>query len=216
MSQCHLDHLVIAAATLEAGVAYLEEELGVTVPYGGKHPLMGTHKCLMRLGKTSFLEIIAVDPDAKDVGHPRWFALDDPGVQASIAHQPRLHTWVCRTADLTDAIVASPIATGPSQEARRGDLEWQITIFEDGSLPEDGLFPTLLQWPESLGPNGPASRMADLGCNLEKLELLLPDPGHLSNALDAIGFDGPVEFRKADKRGFAAHIRTPDNLVALS
>lgn len=215
MSQCHLDHLVIAAATLEAGVAYLEEGLGITVPYGGKHPLMGTHNCLMRLGKTSFLEIIAVDPDAKDVGHPRWFALDDPGVQASITRQPRLHTWVCRTADLSGAIAASPIATGPSQEARRGDLVWQITIPEDGSLPEDGLFPTLLQWPESLGPNGPAPRMADLGCMLEKLEIFHPDPGHLSNALGAVGFDGSVEITKSDNRGLTAHIRTADGLVAL-
>ena len=216
MGRCHLDHLVIAAATLEAGVAYLEQRLGVTVPYGGKHPLMGTHNCLMQLGETSFLEIIAVDPEAKDVGHPRWFALDDPGVQASIDRQPRLHTWVCRTADLTDVVAASPVATGPSQEARRGDLEWKITIPEDGSLPEEGLFPTLLQWPESLGPNGPAPRMADLGCNLEKLELLHPNPGHLNKALGAIGFDGPVEIAKSDERGLTAHIRTADSLVALS
>ena len=41
MTRCQLDHLVIAAETLDTGVAYIEDELDVRVGEGGKHPLMG-------------------------------------------------------------------------------------------------------------------------------------------------------------------------------
>ena len=38
-----IDHLVIAANTLEEGVAWCERTLGITPGPGGEHPLMGTH-----------------------------------------------------------------------------------------------------------------------------------------------------------------------------
>ena len=72
MPRCELDHLVIGAATLAEGVAWLEDRLGVTVPAGGKHPLMGTHNRLMQLGHGTFLEIIAIDPDAASPGRRRF------------------------------------------------------------------------------------------------------------------------------------------------
>ncbi|MEO7742546.1 MAG: VOC family protein [Usitatibacter sp.] len=46
-----LDHLVIAAATLEEGVRYVEAQLGVTMGPGGKHATMGTHNRLLSLGR---------------------------------------------------------------------------------------------------------------------------------------------------------------------
>ena len=112
MLRSALDHLVVAAATLEAAVAHLEQMLGVTVPFGGKHPLMGTHNCLMKLGDTCFLEIVAIDPEAPEPGRPRWFALDDPGTRAELTVQPRLHTWLCRTDDIAGAVAASPVSPG--------------------------------------------------------------------------------------------------------
>ena len=45
-----LDHLTVAALTLEQGVDHVRRALGVVVPPGGAHPLMGTHNCLMQLG----------------------------------------------------------------------------------------------------------------------------------------------------------------------
>jgi len=53
-----LDHLTVAALTLEQGVEHVRRCLGVVVPSGGAHPLMGTHSSLMRLGEAVFLEII--------------------------------------------------------------------------------------------------------------------------------------------------------------
>jgi len=50
-----LDHLVIASETLEEGVAHVRDKLGVEIPFGGKHPLMGTHNHLMQFGSEAFL-----------------------------------------------------------------------------------------------------------------------------------------------------------------
>jgi len=73
MTRPALDHLVIAAATLDEGVAGCEATLGVTPAPGGRHALIGTHNRLLALGGEGFaracLEIIAIEP-----GTPRFFA----------------------------------------------------------------------------------------------------------------------------------------------
>ena len=48
--QTALDHLVVAAAGLDAGAAWLEAHLGVPLAPGGKHAAMGTHNRLLKLG----------------------------------------------------------------------------------------------------------------------------------------------------------------------
>ena len=150
MPICKLDHLVVAAKTLEQGVSYIEGQLGVTVPAGGAHPLMGTHNRLMRLGAGVFLEIIAIDPQASQPERPRWYALDDSDMQDRIASRPALITWVVRADDISAAAGSSTIPPGPVIEGRRGDLVWQISVPDDGSMPEGGLFPTLIEWPGKL------------------------------------------------------------------
>ena len=92
---CELDHLVVAAASLDEGVAWCERTLGVTPGPGGRHPLMGTHNRLLALAgeafPASYLEIIAIDPDAAAPRRVRWFGLDDPALQAALATSgPRL------------------------------------------------------------------------------------------------------------------------------
>jgi hypothetical protein len=46
----YLDHLTVAALTVDEGVDHVRRSLGVVMPPGGAHPLMGTHNHLMRLG----------------------------------------------------------------------------------------------------------------------------------------------------------------------
>lgn len=92
MTACELDHIVVAAASLKQGVDYIRERLGVEIPAGGKHALMGTHNHLMRLGGTCFLEVIAVDPQAPRPERTRWYTLDDPALQAQLSQSPRIVT----------------------------------------------------------------------------------------------------------------------------
>src|SRR6478735_419898 len=66
---CRIDHLVVAARTLDQGVQWCEATLGVTPGAGGEHPLMGTHNRLLRIATVqyprAYLEIIAIDPAAQ-------------------------------------------------------------------------------------------------------------------------------------------------------
>jgi len=75
-----VDHLVVAARSLEEGVAWCETTLGVTPGPGGKHAFMGTHNRLLKIATeaypAAYLEIIAIDTDAPPPGRPRWFGLD--------------------------------------------------------------------------------------------------------------------------------------------
>lgn len=62
-----------------------------------------------------------------------------------------------------------------------------ITIPIDGSLPMDGIAPTLIQWADG---HHPASRLNDLGCSLVRLEGFHPEAERIAAMLEAVGFDG--------------------------
>ena len=214
VAKCVLDHLVVAAATLDEGAAYLEEKLGVTVPAGGAHPLMGTRNRLMQLGGDAFLEIIAIDPDATPPERPRWYALDDPAMQARIAKRPALITWVVRTDDIAGTARAAIISPGPVIEGRRGDMVWQITVADDGSMPENGLIPTLIQWPDPLNAHGPAPNMAEMGCTLGKLTVSHPEPDRMRAALKSMGAEHLADVIKGTPY-LEATIDCPKGIVTL-
>ena len=187
MAGLAFDHLVIGAANLAQGVDWAERQLGVALPPGGSHPRMGTHNHLTALGLDSFLEVIAVDPDAPPPGRPRWFALDDPAQRARLARRPALLSWVARCDDMEVSLAgarAAGIDIGRAVEMTRGDLAWRISIRDDGALPDGGTLPALIRWRD--GPH-PAGRMTDLGLRLEALELRHPEPAQLRARLRAIG-----------------------------
>ncbi len=55
MLRSHMDHMAITAPSLEAGVEYVRQTLGVGPQAGGEHPRMGTHNCLLKLGEKFYL-----------------------------------------------------------------------------------------------------------------------------------------------------------------
>jgi hypothetical protein len=173
-----LDHLVVAAASLEQGVAWCAATLGVPPGPGGKHPLMGTHNLLLKIASTAFplayLEIIAIDPAAAAPGRARWFGLDDAALQAQLARAPRLIHLVARTSSLQahrQALVAAGCAPGPALSAGRetpqGRLAWEILVRDDGLLECAGALPTLIQWQGT----HPAAQLPDAGVALQALAL---------------------------------------------
>ena len=207
-----VDHLVVAAAALDAGAAWLEERLGVPLAPGGKHAAMGTHNRLLKLGPQLYLELIAVDPDAPPPGRARWFALDDPALRERVAERPRLIHWVARSDDIAAAAAACPEPLGDSLDLARGDFRWRLTVPVDGHLPESGLLPSLIEWKS---PGHPAEGLPESGCSLMKLEGFHSEPARLRRALAALGLEKslalyPVEAGEAP--GLAAYIRTPAGL----
>ncbi len=197
-----LDHITVSARSLEDGVAAVESALGVRAPVGGAHPSMGTHNHLLRLGPSLFLEIIAINPDAPAPARARWFGLDDP----TSATTPRLSTWVARTERLDEALSTIPGAAGPAVSVSRGSLTWRISVPDDGSMPFDGAFPTLIEWPT--GPH-PAAAMTDLGCALLRFEVEHPAADVIAAALAPHLTDERLIVRAGPQKRLTARIATP-------
>jgi hypothetical protein len=160
-----LDHLVVAAATLDAGAHWCHQTLGIAPGPGGKHALMGTHNRVFSIASERFaqayLEIIAIDPEAPPPGRARWFGLD----AIDLGGGPRLIHWAARTSALDDALAAlraHGIDAGRALAASRGDLHWRIAVRDDGALPAGGAQPTLIEWP---GPH-PTEAMPASGVTL--------------------------------------------------
>jgi hypothetical protein len=181
---CALDHLVLAARTLEEGVDWCERVLGVTPGPGGRHALMGTHNRVFSIASAAFarayFEIIAIDPEAPDPGRRRWFGLDDPRLQAQLAHGPRLVQWVARCDDLDAALAALArhgIEGGSVLQLARptpqGELRWRIAVPDDGARALGGAVPLLIQWgalhpTDALPASGVALASLRLGVGLKR------------------------------------------------
>jgi len=209
MARARLDHLAVTAPTLAEGVEYVRAVLGVSPRPGGRHPRMGTHNCLLRLGAAVYLEVIAVDPEAGPPDLPRWFRLDRAGPQP-----PRLAAWVARTSDLRAAARAWP-GCGRIEPMERGALRWEITLPEGGDLPFDGLAPLLIQWRTE--PH-PATLLPDDGCTLVALEGFHPRPEPLLRLLGELGCQDALTVAQSptgQPPRLVAHIRTPTGLHAL-
>jgi hypothetical protein len=195
-----VDHLAVAASSLDAST--LERVLGVPLAGGGKHDRMGTHNRLLRLGSDAYLELIAIDPAGIVPDRPRWFALDDAGMRASLSEGPRLVHWVVRVG--TTELPPLPFDVGAWEPFQRGDLRWQLTVRGDGALPAEGVVPSLICWN---GPAHPAARLPDAGITLEALELEHPRASDVQRQLDLLG----LAFRCAPASAprITAHLRTP-------
>jgi hypothetical protein len=152
-----VDHLVIAADTLEQGAAWCEGTLGVQPAGGGKHPLMGTHNRVLSIGSARFpdcyLEVIAIDPQAGAIDRARWFGLDNPALRAALRERPRLIHAVARTR-LIEMVRWGLINCGlnpgdllaAQRETPNGLLKWRITVRDDGRTECAGALPTLIEW----------------------------------------------------------------------
>ena len=195
-SRVVIDHLVFGCDYLQNGTSYLEQALGVGLSTGGQHALMATHNRLLKLQDAIYLEAIAIDHEAVqkhgDIGRKRWFSLDEDRTKKRLAQSPRPLTWVVAVDDIHDAASKCGYDVGKITTMTRGDLEWMLTIAENGTLVEDGLLPGLIQWP---GGRNPATKLPESGTRLQRLILQHPQPDVIGQIIDQLGIDGPVEVK---------------------
>jgi len=212
MVRAALDHLVVAAATLEEGEDYVESRLGARPLRGGKHVAMGTHNSLLKLGEKIYLEVIAIDPDEVAPGRPRWFGLDTAAVRAAVQGTPRLIHWVARTDDIVAARRACLVDYAEVRAMARGTFEWRITIPADGHLPGGGVLPTLIQWADE---RHPTDAMPDAGIRLVALAGAHPEPDAIRSTLAALSLANTLKVTYAVTPRVAAMLRTARGPVVL-
>ncbi len=213
-----VDHVVVAAASLDEGVAWCQATLGVTPAAGGRHDFMATHNRLLKIATPAFpnayLEIIAIDPAATPPGRPRWFGLDDEALQARLVTSgPQLIHMVARSTMLDMhrwGLITVGCSPGDPMNASRdtphGRLAWQILLRADGRLECGGALPTLIQWQGA----HPAEHLPDSGVGLLSLALNgVPD-----RARTVLRLRG-VEVSSAPGLALRATLSTPLGVVAL-
>ena len=226
-----IDHLVVAAHSLQQGVEWCEATLGITPATGGEHEKYGTHNRLFKIATPAFpvayLEIIAINPDAVIEKKPpptRWFDLDNSQLQAELLKSPRLIHFVANTSNIQDARhawKAQGIDRGPvihaSRKTPKGLLQWQITVRLDGDRLFDGTLPTLIQWgkPEAADPMHlhPRNHLPRSGVSLKSLSVSHPSAGKIQAAYDAISL-GNISVSEGTAN-IVATLQTPKGLVTL-
>ena len=227
----NIDHLVVAARSLEEGTAWCEATFGIIPQAGGEHEQYGTHNRLFNIATprypTAYFEIIAINPVASAQKRPekkRWFDLDDDGLQASIAQQPSLIHFVVNTTDIqvaTNTWIAQGLDIGPVVHAQRqtekGPLHWQITVRNDGQRLFDGTLPTLIQWgePDATEPMRmhPSISLPRSGVGLLNVMVSHPATDILTSAYKAVHLND-IEMISGEAN-ISVHLQTPKGLVVL-
>lgn len=212
-----LDHIVVAAKTLDEGRKWVREVLGVDAVGGGKHDGLATHNTLLKLDVKCYLEIIAIDPDAGTPNFPRWFGLDTDEVRGHIAHGPRLVAWVARASGDDDAIEQLAASRDYSAKivrtATRADFRWRFAFTADGARIASGVLPHLIQWDS---PTHPCERLPESGVALTALMLGAPEPEQLTGGLQALHFaDARVQVGQSTAKHLVAMLQTPLGSVVL-
>ena len=219
-----VDHLVIAASTLQEGVAWCERTLGIAPGPGGEHPLMGTHNRLFSIATAhyprAYFEIIAINKEAASARihlAKRWFDLDNAALQTDLKKNgPQLIHFVASTPDAvaaTQSLANLGIHRGELLSASRmtahGLLSWQITVRADGQRLMNGTLPTLIEW----GDVHPAQHMAASSVTLQSLTASQPDVAQLTAAYSAINLQSVAVAQ--GPANLVATLQTPRGIVTL-
>jgi Glyoxalase-like domain len=206
-----VDHLLVGAADLDAGIEWVEERTGVRAAAGGVHPGGGTRNALLSLQRRRYLEVIAPDPAQSEYR----FRVD----VRSLA-RPQLVTWAAATPD-ADGVARKARAAGfevagPDAGSRaRPDgvlLRWKIVSVKNdlGSAGVEPI-PFFIEWdPRSPHP----SIDSPGGCDLLSFRIAHPRPADVIAALDALGISLPVD--AAERPRLTATLSTPRGEATLN
>ena len=199
-----IDHLVYATPDLDATVAEIRAGWGVEPTIGGSHDGLGSCNVLLRLGGSTYLEVVGPDPRQPDPPRPRPFGIDDLDGAALVAWAagvPDIDIWIewarSRGVDPGDAFAMQ--RTTPDGRV----LHWRLTM---PPVDGEGVLPFLIEWPGET----PAATAAE-GCELVSLDLSHPDPAIGSRLSE---YAVPVEVT-AGEPALSATILTPTGVITL-
>jgi len=167
-----LDHVVIAANTLEEGTSYIENKLHIKLSEVGYHSDMGTHNRVVKISKSVYLEVISVDPNCVDLKSKRWFNLDNLKLQSKLRNSPRVIGYVIENGDTKILKYYEPFFS-----VSRGEYKWKFAMPRiNSSILADqfylsGIIPSLINWESEK----PIIKMQDNHLNLKKIHVLFTE-----------------------------------------
>ena len=206
-----LDHLIFASPDLAAGVEHIRRITGAEPVPGGPHPGHGSRNELLTFDDRTYFEIIGVDPEQPDPGHPRPFGLDDltaPVLAGYAIHPVDGETLddvvaIMRTAGMDPGSVAEMSRRKPDGEV----LSWTLTRGGDSGAATNGALPFAIDWGDSPSP---ATTLPSMG-RLVSLTVSHPDAvtRRVAAALD-LGIEvveGPASL--------SARVETPNGVIEI-
>ncbi len=149
----NLDHLLLGCRDLDQGIAYLERLSCYRAALGGSHPDRGTRNALLKIGSQLYLEIIAPDPQQKDlVWHSEIAKLSEPMLVGYAVRQSNLEAYA---ASLLERGIPCIGPTSGSRARPDGQLlRWRTLSYRDD---RNGLLPFFIDWdPHSPHPSSDA------------------------------------------------------------
>lgn len=213
MTEPLLDHVVLASPNLDQLVTDFHDRTGIQPAFGGRHvgggrSAGGTRNYLVRLGETSYLELIG--PDVLDGTRPLPATF---GINTLTG--PRIATWMVHPVDIERTVATADSRgfdagrIGPlSRQAPTGQLlSWRLTL--DTPDKWGGLAPGLIDWSDT--PHPASSGLPE--APLVALRGYHPDPAGVRRVLDALGVSLDVE--QADQPELRLTIDTPKGQVTL-
>lgn len=196
MASSTIDHIVIGAANLEKATKKVEGLLKTTFSTSGNHVSMATHNRLLKLQNSIYMEIIATDPIAsfpKSCNREkRWFSLDSSKTKRRLSRAPQPLCWVVAVNNIEQSASNCGYEPGRITEMSRGDFRWKLTVPDSGELPEDGVLPVLIEWPNA---KNPAEVMPKSGLILKQLLLFHPNPNSIERILSKLNISGPISVK---------------------
>jgi hypothetical protein len=203
-----VDHIIYGTPDLDRGIAEIEKLTGVKAKFGGQHPGRGTRNALLALGPTSYMEIIAPDPDQPAPKEPRSFGID--GLK-----QSKLVGWAAKGKDLEQFVAASKqkgiefgaVHAGSRKRPDGVVLSWNTA---DPTVPAgDELLPFFIDWGKSPHP----AQSAPTGLTLVELRAEHPEPAKVHPSFDKLGLS--IKVRKGAAPALVAVIKGPKGTVEL-
>ena len=202
----HLDHLLWASRDLDVAVKALHATSGVRASFGGRHPELGTHNALARLGDQMFLEVLAPDPtlEAGTLAR-RLAALADPVLLMWAA---RVKSAAAVAAKAEDEGYQAVIVPGHRPHPNGDVVRW-TNVFVSGHG-AGTMVPFFIEWHTTPHPADDAAR----GLELEAFWIETPEPESLRAVLTALDVKASVRRGRADR--LVARLDTPRGQIVLT
>jgi len=203
-----LDHIVYCCKDLQAGMRLIHDLTGVRPIYGGRHLTKGTHNALIKIGAQSYLEILAPDPENKDVDPLRWMGID-------LIEEPVITRWAINSDNIS--LQAKTLQDyrpdyGSVQEGSRAlsdgsTLRWALT--DPLGQPAVEVVPFLLDWKDSIHPTVHLNQE----CTIIDISLYHPDPSKISPILSQLDLDMTIQ--KGTTESISITLETPKGQVLI-
>ena len=168
MANFKIDHFVFGANTLNEGSNTIKKILDEDLSEINVHETMGTHNRVISLG-SSYLEIIAPDPQNKNANNNTWFNLSDKIYREKFLKIPKLISFVISSDDLSSSIFFEK-----EFFVSRNKYKWffkkpNFEYLKRNNFTNTNLFPSLINW-QSVSP---LNEMKKSSYVFESLEIIL-------------------------------------------